>query len=270
MTGIAYDKESKTEITDEGRFDVLHMHGFPADIVPAINKYNREHRGPDGNAINISQTCIDALRSELKKREINNTEQHQKAVLANLETQEKCLGALLNELKKRDHPLKSMTHIPNVGPVELKRAAELIKGMGSRPPKDIDGNRLEIGDKVGFTIAGPDANNYLQGKVCRRDNGYWVYCGTPGLIKIDNDLLNLHKLTDEPGLKSPECSVCDEVADDRAQTRSVMGYTDKSIWLCPRCVTAITNMEYVHLNRNGLCDECDSVLEQYEKVEWRT
>lgn len=225
MTGIAYDEESKTEIVDEGPFEVLHMHGFPADIVPAINKYNREHPGPDGNAINISQTCIDALRRELKKRE---------------------------------HPLQSMTHIPNVGPVELKRAAELIKGMGSKPqPEDINGNRLEIGDKVGFTIAGPDANNYLQGVVCLRDNGYWVYCGTPGLIRIDNDLLNLHKLTE------------DAESDDRAQTDEGIAMTDRSIWLCPRCVTAITNLEYVHLNRNGLCDECDTVLEQYEKVEWR-
>lgn len=49
-------------------YETLHIYGFPDDIIPAINKYNREHRGPEGDAINITQTCIDALRAELKKR----------------------------------------------------------------------------------------------------------------------------------------------------------------------------------------------------------
>lgn len=74
MAGIAYDPESKTEIVDDGPDDTMHIYGFPADIVPAINKYNREHPGPDGNAINITQTCIDALREELKKRGISHVE----------------------------------------------------------------------------------------------------------------------------------------------------------------------------------------------------
>ena len=69
MTRIAYDDASGTEISDEGGYEVLHIYGFPDDIIPAVNKYNREHRGPDGNAINITQTCIDALRSALKARE---------------------------------------------------------------------------------------------------------------------------------------------------------------------------------------------------------
>ena len=51
-------------------YDEFHIHGFPSDIVPAINKYNREHPGPAGNPINITQTCIDALNNELKKREV--------------------------------------------------------------------------------------------------------------------------------------------------------------------------------------------------------
>lgn len=61
----------------------------------------------------------------------------------------------------------------------------------------------------------------------------------------------------------------DAESDDRAQTGTVMGYTDRSIWLCPRCLTIITNLEYRHLNLNGCCEECETKLEQYEKVEWR-
>ena len=56
-----------TPINDT-KYETLHIHGFPADIVPAVYKYNREHPGPTGDAINITQTCIDALRSKLKKR----------------------------------------------------------------------------------------------------------------------------------------------------------------------------------------------------------
>ena len=40
----------------------------PKTLIPAINKYNVEYRGPKGNAINITQTCIDALQNELDKR----------------------------------------------------------------------------------------------------------------------------------------------------------------------------------------------------------
>ena len=54
--------------------EILTFHGFPVDIVPAINVYNRDHPGPDGDAINITQTCIDALRKELKKRGISHVE----------------------------------------------------------------------------------------------------------------------------------------------------------------------------------------------------
>lgn len=121
MVRMAYDEKSKTEISDEGPFEVLHMHGFPADIVPAVNRYNREHPGPDGNAINISQTCIDALRRELKIRE----------------------GSVC------DHPLQSMTTVPSVGPVELQRAADLIKGMGSRPEDAKAGDGAQLGSVMG-------------------------------------------------------------------------------------------------------------------------
>ena len=252
MVGIAYDEESKSEIADDGGYEVLHIYGFPNDIVPAVNKYNREHPGPNGNAINITQTCIDVLRRELKIRE----------------------GSVC------DHPLQSLTHNPNVGPVELRRAADLIRGLGYRPPEDIDGNRLKVGDMVGFTIAGPDANNYLQGTVCLVDGAHCVYCGTPGSFRINNDLLNLHKLPDdEPGLRGWDCHTIvldegigtgDAESDDRAQTGDVIGMTDKSIWLCPRCFTAITNLEYVHLKRSGCCTKCDTELEQYEKVNWRS
>ena len=231
MVGIAYDEESKTEITDEGLYEDLHIYGFPADIIPAVNKYNREHPGPDGNAINITQTCIDALRDELRKRERPDIQ---------------------------EYPLQSMTHIPNVGPVELKRAAYLIKGMGFKPqPEDIDGNKLEIGDTVGFTIAGPDAHNYLQGTVCEVDAVYYVDCGNVGRIRIDNDLLNLHKLTE------------DAESDDEAQTGDEMEYNGKSIYLCPIHAEAITEMEYEHLYVKGHCKVCDRPLVRYDKVNLR-
>lgn len=49
---------------------VLHVYNVPETLVPRINKYNREHRGPQGNAINITATCVKALEEELKKREV--------------------------------------------------------------------------------------------------------------------------------------------------------------------------------------------------------
>lgn len=109
------------------------------------------------------------------------------------------------------HPIQSLTHIPNVGPVELRRAADLIKSMGSKPE---DAKSDEYDPESKFDL-------------------------------LSNPL------------------------PQRAQTGGMMGYTDKSIWLCPRCVTVITNLEYVHLNRNGCCEECETKLEQYEKVAWR-
>ena len=68
MVQIAYDIKSKQEIVSERVCESLNICGFPSDILREINKYNREHPCPDGNAINITQTCIDALRHELKIR----------------------------------------------------------------------------------------------------------------------------------------------------------------------------------------------------------
>lgn len=54
-----------------------------------------------------------------------------------------------NELNKREHPLRSMTHIPDVGPVELRRAAELIKGMGYKlQPDDTDEDMGVAGEDI--------------------------------------------------------------------------------------------------------------------------
>lgn len=116
------------------------------------------------------------------------------AMLTEIQTASGCAEEMEDD-PDEGHPLTSNTQTPSVGPVELRRAAELIKGMGFKPK----------------------------------------------------------------GAKS----------DERAQTGEVIGYTDRSIWLCPRCVIAITDLEYVHLNLNGCCDECETKLEQYEKVEWR-
>lgn len=57
---------SDTKPTEEDK--VLHVYNVPETLVPRINKYNREHRGPKGNAINITVTCVKALEKELKKR----------------------------------------------------------------------------------------------------------------------------------------------------------------------------------------------------------
>lgn len=244
----------------------------------SVEEYHKRLRECESTDTEMSEPNIGDIRNQLVNIQLSLT--RTLAMLNEIQTAYGVAEEMEDDEEDdvQDHPLLVQTHIPNVGPVELRRAANLIKGMGSRPVEDIDGNRLEIGDTVGFTIAGPDANNYLQGTVCRADDVYCVDCGTPGLIRIDNDLLNLHKLTKEPGLKGRECQciVVDEgigtgdaESDDRAQTRSVMGYTDKSIWLCPRCVIAITDLEYRHLNLNGCCDECETMLEQYEKVEWR-
>lgn len=75
MIDIGYDAESGEEIIHKGaKWDTLHIHGFPSDIVPAVHKYNCEHTGPNGDAINITLVCINALRTELEKRGILNVE----------------------------------------------------------------------------------------------------------------------------------------------------------------------------------------------------
>ncbi|MCK5225087.1 MAG: hypothetical protein KAQ89_00055 [Planctomycetes bacterium] len=50
----------------ETKYETLHIYGFPSDIVPAINKYNREHPGPKGDAINITQICPKHSNKTLK------------------------------------------------------------------------------------------------------------------------------------------------------------------------------------------------------------
>lgn len=55
------------EINDEDK--TLHIHNVPPTLVPAINKYNRHHHGPDSNQINITAICVDALQAALKQRD---------------------------------------------------------------------------------------------------------------------------------------------------------------------------------------------------------
>ena len=191
MVRIAYDQESGTEITDEGPFEVLNMHGLPANLIPSINRYNRDHQEMDDNPINITRTCIDALKNALKDR-----------------------GIIIEKIGSRAGEITS----------EKECAEEMEDFL-----EDIDGNELEVGDKVGFTISGPDAYNHYIGMVCQADDVYCVDCGRRlGLFRIDNDLINLRKLNDMPddeprsrgveyeyvvvdeGVKTPECSVCDE------------------------------------------------------------
>lgn len=49
---------------------------------------------------------------------------------------------------------------------------------------------------------------------------------------------------------------------------AAMGHSDDTIWLCPRCMTAISNLEYEHLNKDGLCKVCETTLVQYSKILW--
>lgn len=58
----------------------------------------------------------------------------------------------------------------------------------------------------------------------------------------------------------------DDKVNTTAQKGIVMGETNRSIWVCHRCFTVITNMEYEHLNKDGCCKECGNVLNQYEEV----
>lgn len=62
----------------------------------------------------------------------------------------------------------------------------------------------------------------------------------------------------------------DDKANTMAQKGTVMGETNRSIWVCHGCFTVITNMEYEHFNQTGSCDgccrECGNVLNQYEEV----
>lgn len=60
----------------------------------------------------------------------------------------------------------------------------------------------------------------------------------------------------------------DTITDPGAHRGSVIGNTDKSLWVCPRCFIAISNMEYEHLNVDGCCDECETTLKQYSEVIW--
>lgn len=57
---------SETKPTEEDK--VLHVYNVPETLVPRINKYNREHRGPKEIPINITVICVEALEKELKKR----------------------------------------------------------------------------------------------------------------------------------------------------------------------------------------------------------
>ena len=58
----------------------------------------------------------------------------------------------------------------------------------------------------------------------------------------------------------------DDKVNTTAQKGTVMGETNRSIWVCHGCFTVITNMEYEHLNKDGHCKECGNVLNQYEEV----
>ena len=69
--------------------------------------------------------------------------------------------------------------------------------------------------------------------------------------------------TIKPMLYTPE----DEQVSTAPHQEPMMGCTDPSIWLCPRCFTVITNMEYEHLNKDGHCKECRNILNQYKVVE---
>lgn len=125
------------EINDEDK--TLHIYNVPSDLVPEINKYNRNHHGPDSNQINITAICVDALTSALKQRD-----------------------------EVWDEP-----------------ADELQDN-----PEDIDGNELNVGDRVSFTIAGPDVHNYHEGIVTLEGETYCAQSGND-LFILDDDLLEL-------------------------------------------------------------------------------
>lgn len=55
-------------------------------------------------------------------------------------------------------------------------------------------------------------------------------------------------------------------ANTTAQKGTVMGETNRSLWVCPRCFTVITNMEYEYLNKDDRCAECGDRLEHHKKV----
>ena len=64
------------------------------------------------------------------------------------------------------------------------------------PPEDEDGNELHPGDRVSFTITGPDAYNHFKGVVFMRLDEYCIRSGEQNWI-INNELLNLRKI-DKP------------------------------------------------------------------------
>ena len=56
------------DLNDED--STLHIHNVPSDLVPEINQYNRHHHGPNGNAINITDICVKALKAALEQRRV--------------------------------------------------------------------------------------------------------------------------------------------------------------------------------------------------------
>ena len=130
---------------------------------------------------------------------------------------------------------------------DLEAAEELPEG-----PEDVSGNELQVGDRVEFNISSPDLYELFKGTVMFDEVKYFIKSDDGLNFIIDSELLNLRILNKDP----PQ------------PVSSPMGYTDKSIWLCPHCMTVITNLEREHLS-NGRCDECEYPLEQYEKVSWR-
>lgn len=61
--------------------------------------------------------------------------------------------------------------------------------------EDIDGNELEVGDKVSFTICGPDAHNHFEGIVTLEGETYCIQTDD-NLFIIDSDLTDLRKMNE--------------------------------------------------------------------------
>ena len=70
-TGPQYAEEipdSVEELRQDNGFSDLHISRLPSEILLAIEKYNREYPGPEGNTIHIGKTCVDALKVALDER----------------------------------------------------------------------------------------------------------------------------------------------------------------------------------------------------------
>ena len=163
---------------------------------------------------------------------------------------------------------------------DLEAAEELPEG-----PEDVSGNELQVGDRVEFNISSPDLYELFKGTVMLDEVKYFIKSDDGLNFIIDSELLNLHKMEEivpDTG-RFKKTSKLSEITEDMAfgyaaedipgggagvVNQGPMGYTDKSIWVCSRCNTFITNLERKHLS-NGRCDECEYPLEQYEKVSWR-